>query len=893
MPTHAWYNLKRTKVLETLKTRRAGLTEREVKRRQRDLGLNELPTGQRLSGLVIFVRQFHSSLIYILLAAAAISLWLRDYVDTYVIIAAVILNVVVGFIQEFRALKAMARLRQAVRFQTIVRRQGEERQIDIAQLVPGDVVLIQAGNNIPADLRFIEASDLQINESRLTGESVPVAKTHLVQSGELVLADRKNMAFMGTLVTRGSGVGIVCETGSRTELGRIAKLIADTKEERTPLQRHLSELSRVISLIVLALSVVILCLGLLAGRDFTVMFSTSVAIAVAAVPEGLAVGVTVILAVGMQRILKHHALVRRLLAAETLGSITVICTDKTGTLTEGEMRVVRVITNNHDLEAGSDRFHTHLQEIGDRASFITTLKVGVMCNDARIENETKPLAEWVVIGTPTEKALLLAGSQVGLSRTPLEKAFPRLSVLPFSSETKYMMTLHEDKANGNVVYLKGAPEVVLAKTGRIDIDGNIETFSNTAKRRLQKRYEHLSEEGLRILALGYRPAKGQETLEEADREKTDFVFLGFIGIKDPLRPEAKQTLAACAQAGIQAVMITGDHRLTAQAIARELGLPSRAENIIEGVELQKLNHSQLQKRVQKISVYARVTPEDKLRIVDAWQARGEVVAMTGDGVNDAPALRKANIGVALGSGTDVAKETASLVMLDNNFATIVAAVRQGRVIFDNIRKMILYLMSDSLSAVIIVAGSLALGLPLPLLPVQILWINLITDGFPNVALTQEPEESDSLRRPPLHPKSPIINLEMRTLILVISAVTGLITLALFAYYYQTTGDTDLARTIAFASLGLNSLLYVFSCRSLRRSVLQTNPFSNPLLLVAVVLGLLFQVGGIYIPALAGVLGTVPLAGEYWWVIGAVAFVVIGLIELIKFIFLKTGFNEKN
>ncbi|MDD5567169.1 MAG: HAD-IC family P-type ATPase [Patescibacteria group bacterium] len=882
-----WYNLALPKVFDLLKTRKTGLTNREVSLRQKQHGLNILPEGKKVTGLIVFLRQFKNSLVYILLVAAGISLLLEDLVDMYVILAAVFLNVIVGFFQERRAMKAMEKLRQIVKFQTIVVRDNEDKLVEVKELVPGDLVVLRPGDKIPADLRLIEASNLRINEARLTGEANPVTKTTQILGPDLVLADRVNMAFMGTIVIGGTGAGIVCETGLRTELGQIAKLIKETKEEQTPLQTKLDSLSRLIGGFILIVSLAILAIGLLVGHSFLEMFTTSVALAVAAVPEGLAVGVTVVLAIGMQRVLKKNALVRKLVAAETLGSTTVICTDKTGTLTEGEMRVVRVITNNHDLEAGHDKFKTHLQETGDQSSFLRALKIGVLSNDAIIENEYSDLKDWVILGNPTEKALILAGSQIGLNRRNLEKIQPRLDTIPFNSDRKMMMTLHRDTKVHNIVYLKGAPEKILEMSSLIDIEGKLHHFLPHQRERIRRRYEHLSNKGLRIIALAFKfvPLE-MKKLQESPALYENFAFVGLMGIKDPLRQEAKETIALCQRAGISTVMITGDHRLTAQAIAQELGLPARAENILDGDGLGKMNNTELQKRVRNISVYARVTPRDKLRIVDAWQAAGEVVAMTGDGVNDAPALRAADIGVAVGSGTDIAKETANLVILDNNFKTIVAAVKQGRVIFENIRKIVLYLMSDSFSEVIIIAGALFLGIPLPLLAAQILWINLVGDGLPNMALTVEPEEKHIMDERPIRRQASILDTEMKTLIGTISAVTGIVTLGLFYYFWKTTDDLNLARTMAFTSVGIDSLIYVFSCRSLRVSIFKQNPFSNPWLIIAVLGGMLLQFAAVYLGPIQKVLQTVPLTLEHWLIIGAAVVFVVLFIELLKYLFLQ-------
>ncbi len=893
MTTQAWYNLNQTKVFELLKTRKTGLTEKEVKARQEKYGPNSLPEKQKASRIILFLRQFNSPLVYILLFAAGISLLLDDHVDMYVILAAVVINIIVGFIQENRAMRAMEKLKKIVHFNALVIRDGEEKSVNIKGLVPGDVISLEPGDKVPADVRLLESANLQINEARLTGESHPVSKDAKTLTDELVLADRVNMAFMGTTVVSGQARGVVCHIGIETELGKIAQLIKETKEEQTPLQKRLSSMSKFLGGFILLISLVIFGVGMLTNHGFTEMFTTSVAIAVAAIPEGLAVGVTVILAIGMQRILKRKGLVRKLVAAETLGSTTVICTDKTGTLTEGSMRVARIITNNQDFDTDSDKFKTHIKEISQHASYMRALEIGVLCNDAHIENEYSDLKNWVIFGNPTEKALILAGSTFGLNRSNLEKVKPRIDTIQFNSERKFMMTLHKDTKTHNIVLMKGAPEKVLEMSDRVDIDGKIESLSSQRRKKLQKRYEYLSNKGLRIIALAYKPAAADmKKLEEKPSLYEDFVFVGLMGIKDPLRKEAKETISLCNKAGIKTVMITGDHKLTAQAIAQELGLPAKSENIIEGSDLENLNNTQLQKKVKDISVYARVTPKDKLRIVDAWQANGEVVAMTGDGVNDAPALRSADIGVAIGSGTDITKETASLVILDDNFNTIVSAVRQGRVVFENIRKVVLYLLSDSFSEVVIIVGALIVGMPLPLLAAQILWVNLVTDGFPDIALTVDPGEKNVMSRPPIHRKAPIINSEIKTLIIATSLISGLMGLAIFYYYWHYQGDLELARTMTFTLVAIDSLFYVYSCRSLKTSILKSNPLTNPWLIIAVVAAAFLQLAAIYTPFLQNILKTVPLNLGHWGVIGIGVFIVIFFIEIIKYRYTHAPHEKK-
>lgn len=884
-----YYNLSADEVLKSFKVTSEGLISQEVEKRLAEHGPNRLPEERPFSVWILFFQQFRNALIYILLIAALVSFFLQDYINMYVILAAVGLNVVVGFFQEYRAQKALEKLRKVVTQYTIVRRDGREIKIEADNIVPGDIVILQAGQKLPADIRIISSVDLRINEASLTGESYPVKKILDKLPSAVIIAEQKNIAFMGTTITMGSGEGVVVATGQKTELGKIATLIKGTKEELTPLQKKLASLSKALGVIILILSFVIFIFGVILKYDFKDMFTTAVALAVAAIPEGLVVVLTVILAIGMQRILKHKALVRKLIAAETLGSTTVICTDKTGTLTEGEMRVVKIVTHNHTLD--TERA-AKADDISAK-SYFQALKIGVLASDAHIENPGVAIEHRRVIGMPTEKALVLAASETGMDLQKLRKENSRLEVIPFSSERRFMATLNKQSSGQQTIYCKGAPEVILDNASQVDIDGKVVALDNSKKNKLRREYEKLSSEGLRILALSYKDVgKNYSALHEDKEVLKNLVFVGFAGIKDPLRKEAKQTIELCRQAGIRTIMLTGDHRLTAKAIARELNLPHAEKNIIEGSEFEKLDEKKLKSRISDLSVYARVNPGDKLRIIDAWQDKGEVVAMTGDGVNDAPALKSADIGVALGSGTDVAKETADIVLLDNNFSTIVKAVEQGRIIFENIRKVVLYLMSDSFTEMVIISVGLLLGWPLPLLAAQILWINLVTDGLPNIALTMEPGESDIMKQKPVSPKEPIIDYEMKFLIFLISFITGLLALGVFYYIWKTTGDLDKARTMTFTAVAIDSLLYVFSCRSLRYSIFSKNIFSNKYLIMAVIAGFLIQLPAVYLPFLQNIFQTVPLAIGDWVIVFGVGLFAIVAIEISKWLFLHKGWAHR-
>lgn len=884
-----WYQLKREEVLSRLKTSKDGLMDEEVGRRRLAHGWNTLPPERPVSTVRLVLRQFQSSLVAILLGAAAISFALQDILDGNVILAAVLLNVVVGFFQERRAQKTLERLRSVVHFQALVVREGEERLIPADELVPGDVIVLPTGGRIPADARLLKAIDLSVNEAALTGESYPVPKQTKALEKSVGLGDQSNMVFLGTSATEGRGLAVVTATGIRTEIGKIAALLRATKEKPTPLQEHLHGFSRTLGTVILLIALGLFVLGLSVGQPLTRIFTVSVAVSVAAIPEGLLVAVTVILALGMQRILRRRALVRQLVAAETLGSTTVICTDKTGTLTEGVMSVVRIVTEKDSHEFGSET-REHFEQASTKATTKTALMVGLLCNDAHVEHEDEPLEHRLVTGNPTERALVYAAHAVGLTRRELERQFPRLDTLPFTSERKHMLTIHGKAEGDHLLLLKGAPEIVVPMCTSFDEEGEHHRLTDSRRQELVRSSERMSREGLRVIAIAHRHvSRDYRELVSVPNPTDDYIFVALIGMKDPLRPGAAETVRICREAGIRTVMITGDHKLTAQAIAAELGLPSKSENIIDAQELAQLSEYDLEKRIREISVYARVAPKDKLRIIDAWQAQGHVVAMTGDGVNDAPALKSADIGVALGSGTDVAKETADLVLLDDNFRTIVDAVEQGRVIYENIRKVVLYLLTDSFSEVVLIAVSLITsllipGFPLPLLAAQILWINLVTDGLPNIALTVEPEERELMQEPPRNPKQALLSSEMRWLIGVVSVVSAGAAFAAFFFLWRSSGDLALAQTVAFAALGIDSLLYVFSIRSLRRSLFRTNLLGNPWLLAASAGGFIIQCFAIYFEPLQGVLGTVGLGLREWLVVAGAVLVVEAAVEIVKSVF---------
>ncbi|MFH0818880.1 MAG: HAD-IC family P-type ATPase [Patescibacteria group bacterium] len=890
-----FFNLSVKDTLKYFSIDHTGLDESEAKNKLSLFGLNKLPEEKPTSAFTILIAQFKSVLIYILLIAAVINFALVCHehgnitfypqlqADTYIILLAVLVNVIVGYVQEGKAQKSLQALKQIISLQARIIRNGKERVINALELVPGDIIIVQTGDKIPADARLIEAIDLEINEAALTGESEPVKKITDKLELELGIGDRINMMFTGTTVTKGEGKAIITATGAQTGIGHIAKLIKETKDEETPLQQKLDQFSKKIGVLIIFIALLLVIVGYLQGDPFIEIFTVAVAVAVSALPEGLAVSVTVILALGMQRILKQKALVRKLVSAETLGSTTVICTDKTGTLTEGKMQVTQIVTWDNDFNVACLKEKDCRDKKNEELMF--ALHAGLLCNDARIDNIDDDINEWVISGNLTEKALVMAAVQAGLNYQKEKKNNIRLDAVPFDSTIKYMATLHECDEKNNIIYFKGAPEKVLERSQNLRIGNAEELFDVEKKNKFQQEFINLSNQGLRVIGIAYKKVS-KKTVNLKSESLDDLTFIGYIGIKDPLRTTSKETVRLCQNAGIKVVMITGDHKLTARAIAKDLKMPSHTDNIIEGSDLDKMTDEQLVKCVQKISVYARVSPEHKLRIVKAWQKKGEVVAMTGDGINDSPALKAADIGVVLGSGTQVAKETADMVILDDHFKSIVGAVEEGRGIFDNIKKTVLYLISDSFSEVILVLGSMLFNLPIPMTAAQILWINLVNDTLPSLALTQEPRELEVMQESPRGRKGQILDREIKTLIFVISGITGVAGIILFYIYYKLSGDIILARTVVFAAGATDSLLYIFSVRTMRRSIFKYNLFINKYLVGAVFVSFLFLLAAIYIPFLQEIVKTKPLEIFDWIVVLMLSFFVVFFIELIKYLFLK-------
>jgi P-type Ca2+ transporter type 2C len=885
----SWHALSAADVGGRVQSTPAGLTGTEATRRLLEHGPNELQAAQPISPWTILLAQFKNVLIIVLLLATALSALLGHGVEAVAITVIVLFAATLGFVQEYRAERAIEALRRMAAPMATVLRDGEECEVPARDLVPGDVVVLRSGNRVPADARLIEAANLQIQEAALTGESVPIEK-HIAPLGSpaLPLGDRRNMAHAGTVVTYGRGRAMVVATGMTTEFGKIAQLLQSVQAGKTPLQENLDKLGHVLARAALVVVAVIVALGLWRGQPFIEMLVFGIALAVAVVPEALPAVVTISLAIGVQRLVKRGALMRRLSAVETLGSTSVICSDKTGTLTKDEMTVRRLYVAGQQLDLSGAGYEPHGQfsrhgvVVDPPPQASRLLQAAALACDAHIVRD-EATGRWQVKGDPTEGALVVAAAKAGLDKLDLDARFPRVSEIPFASETKRMTTLHAE-AGGVMAFAKGAPEVILdscewQSTG--DGQARLDAASRAA---ILEAVRQMANEGMRVLAVA---DKTGATLQDAERDAT---FLGVVGMIDPPRPEVKAAIQTCAQAGIKAVMITGDHPLTAQAVARELGL-LKTGHVVTGVELEAMNDAEFERRVETIDVYARVSPAHKLRIVTALQQNGHTVAMTGDGVNDAPALKKADIGVAMGiTGTDVTKEAAAMTLTDDNFASIVAAVEEGRGIFGNIKKYLMFLLSSNIGEIGLMAGATLMGLPLPLSAVQILYVNLATDGLPALALAVDPPESDLMRRKPRSNQAGIFTRPVITLMTVGGLWSMLINLSLFTWALSSGRSVAEAMALTFVSLVLIQFLKAYNFRSDRLSVLH-RPFANRWLNWAILWELVLLSAVVYVPFLQEPIGTFSLALADWALVVGLALTIVPVLEAAKWMARRGWFGE--
>ncbi len=887
MTVAEFYRLSPQIVSETLKTDvKIGLDEAEVLKRFAESGPNELKASARVSPWELFFAQFKDILIQILLVATLLSAFMGHAVESIAIAVIVLFAVILSFIQEYRAERAIEALRRMAAPTANVVRNGKEKKIPARELVPGDVILLKAGDKIPADARVAQSFNLQVEEAALTGESVPVEKKiDALAAGEIALGDRNNMAYSGTVVSYGRGRAIVTAPGMNTEFGKITGMLQEVETVKTPLQKNLDQVGKNLAKAAGVIVVIIVALGLFRGQPFLEMIIFGIALAVAVVPEALPAVVTISLAIGVQRMVKRHALIRRLPIVETLGCTTVICSDKTGTLTKDEMTIRKIFVSGlcFDVDgSGYDPaggFYLKGKQIQPSQNISALLRAAVLASDAYLIKEDD---RWEIKGDPTEGALVVAAAKAGIDKAFLEKENLRINEIPFSSESKRMTTLCAE-GGGQVSYSKGADEVILNHCGLYQKEGKAERLDGSLRSEFLNASAQMAKEALRVLAVAYKP-----NARIADAGK-DMIFLGLVGMIDPPRPEAKIAVQNCRDAGIKPVMITGDHPLTAQAIARELGI-LQGGRVVTGIELDRISEADLERDIEDIDVYARVSPAHKLRVITAFQKRGHVVAMTGDGVNDAPALKKADVGIAMGiTGTDVTKEVAAMTLTDDNFASIVAAVEEGRHIFGNIKKYLMYLISSNIGEIGLMAGASLLGMPIPLTAVQILYVNLATDGLPALALAVDPPESDLMRRKPRLQRSGIFTRPVVVLMLAGGLWSTIVNIGIFSWALKSGMALKEAMTMTFVSLVLIQFFKAYSYRSDRQSVIQ-KPFANKWLNIAVAWELILLIIIIYSPFLHKPFGTFSLPLLDWVIVVALSITIVPVLELVKWMIRRGRFE---
>ena len=870
-----WQTLEKNDVIRRLNTKeREGLTEEEVKIRQAKYGKNKLKDKKKESIIIKFIKQFNDFMIITLIIASIISAVIskmqgeNDYVDSIIIIGIVIFNALMGVIQEAKAEKSIEALKQMTPQITKVIRNGKTTEINAEDLVKGDIVILETGNFIPADCRIIESHNLKIEESSLTGEAEPSLKeANIICKKDIPLGDMKNMAFMASTVVNGTGKAIVTETGMETKVGQIANMIIEDEAPETPLQKKLGEVGKILGIACLAICIIIFIIGLIKKIEPIEMFMTAVGLAVAAIPEGLPAIVTIMLSIGVTKMAKRNSIIRKLPAVETLGSSNVICSDKTGTLTQNKMKVVEVKSKN--------------------PKFIITM--ATLCTDCEITVENN---QEKVIGEPTEKAIVEEGLHIGCNKKETEKIFPRINEIPFDSNRKMMTTIHRIGRKYRII-CKGAPDVLLDKCTKeiLEIGDSQDIKVKTLdKLKIKNENEQMAHKALRVIAVAFKDVTELPSKIDSSTIENNLTFVGLIGMIDPPREGVKEAVKTCKTAGIKTVMITGDHLETAKAIAKDLGILNNGEKAITGQELDKMTQEQLEKNIKEYSVFARVTPEHKVRIVKAWQRNGAVVAMTGDGVNDSPALKNANIGIAMGkNGTDVAKNAADIILTDDNFVTIVEAVKQGRNIYDNIKKAVHFLLSTNIGEIVTIFVGLILGLKSPLLAIQLLWINLVTDSLPAIALGLEKPEKDIMQRKPIDSKKGIFANGLWNKIILEGTMIGVFTLVAFSIgnkYYT----LEVARTMAFLSIGFLELIHSINVKN-EKSIFETGLFENKYLVGSFVLGIFVQTIVVVVPAFAKVFEVVPLSLTQWIITIAISILPIPVIELQKKIDSKNEINQ--
>jgi len=890
-----WYQKKPQEIAEELKVSlSAGLSNEEAKNRLDQYGPNEMKEEEGKSLLSKIIAQFSDFLILILMSAALISVFVGETKDAIVIMSIVVVNAMLGLYQEGKAEKALESLKKMASPTAKVIRGGKTQEISASDLVPGDLVVLETGDIIPADLRLVESSNLKVEEASLTGESVPSEKRSTMElTDETPLGDRRNMAYMSTIVTYGRGNGLVVETGASTEIGKIATMIQSIDEESTPLQKKLNHLGKILGITVILVCIAVFGIGMIQGRDLLEMFMIAISLAVAAIPEGLPAIVTIVLAIGMNKMVERNAIVKKLLAVETLGATSVICTDKTGTLTQNEMTVVKLYTNDRvvDVEGrgyepeGKFLVDSNEIKVEELKGLNLLLTISALVNDAKLEEKDD---QFKILGDPTEGALLTLSEKGGIRSKTINGKYPRVKEIPFDSDRKMMTTFHEMAGKDEIVsFTKGAPDIIIDRCDKILLDGDIVKLTDEVRQKVLDQNTAFSRDALRVLALAFREyQRVPEDPTSEDHEK-DMIFVGLTGMIDPPRPEAREAIAKCKNAGINTIMITGDYRETAFAIAKDLGLADREDQAIMGSKIDSISDEELREVVKETKVFARVSPEHKVRIVTALRANGDIAAMTGDGVNDAMAIKKADIGIAMGiTGTDVAKNTADMILTDDNFASIVAAVEEGRIIFSNIKKFVYFLLSCNIGEILLVFVSILLNLPVPLLAIQLLWLNLVTDSFPALALGVEKGEPDIMDRPPRDPNEAILDKRM---LLGVSFQSLAVAGASLAAYLTALGAYGVeniveVRTITFTTLILSELLRAYSSRSQKYTLFKIGFFSNKKMLLATAGAFLLLMAVLYIPFMNNIFYTFPLNGGDWKIVLSFAFIPLVVGELSKIVF---------
>lgn len=868
-----WHSVDVEEIFEALGTSREGLDEEEARRRLEEYGPNEIREERRVTPLQLFLGQFKSILVIILIASALVSSYIsmtkgEPYTDTYVIMAIVVINAILGFFQEYRAEKAVEALKRMVTPKVAVVREGHERLVDSREIVPGDIIILEAGNRVPADGRLLEVHSLQVDEAPLTGESTPIQKKVSILAEEVPVPDRSNMVYMGTLITGGRGIAIVTSTGMETEFGRIAEMVQTIEVGEPPLKRKMEKMGRQLAAISIILCIWVFLIGLfIHWLDFETLFMTSVSLAVSAIPEGLPAVLTITLAFGVSRMAREKAIVRRLASVETLGSTTVICSDKTGTLTKNEMTVRRIALQGRIIEVTGAGYSPKGAFLHDGVPIDPLedpdlelfLRIGVLCSDAHLYHGEEG---WAIFGDPTEGALVVAAAKAGLWKEELEKEYPRVDEIPFDSIRKKMTTIHETSKKSRVAYVKGAPEVIVERCTYIVVDGSRRRLTEGDKRWILSTTREMASDALRVLAMAYKELPHHLEEFTAEEVESGLIFVGLVGMIDPPRDEVPYAINLCRLAGIKPIMVTGDHRLTAVAIAKQIGMLGRDEEaVLTGGELDEMSDEELDNMIERISVFARVSPEHKVRIAQSLKRLGHIVAMTGDGVNDAPALKAANIGVAMGiKGTDVTKEAADMILEDDNFATIVKAVESGRHIYDNITKYIRLMLTANFDEFIEITVCTLLGLPLPFLPIHVLWVNLVTDGLPAVALSVDPKDPEIMRYPPREPEEGLLS-RFWGFIIFAATLDFLSDFAPFLYIYTITRDPVLARTVAFTSIVFFEFFLAYQCRSETHHIFALGRrgwTENKMLFLSVAISIAIQLLILYWPPLQAVFHVKPL-----------------------------------